>query len=286
MFCTPGPFLRQSGMRRILPVLLAVVSASAASFEVATIKRNPDCHASQRRPSPGRLDFTCVSVHELLAIAYSTIQQGDAMNIAAVRIEGLPSWANNERYDLSAKAEGRPPVQQMVGSMLIALMEDRLKLKAHAEPRETPVFELTLAEGPRKLQPAPEGSCQPLDLENLQQRNPQTRYCGHGPTRTESGMVIADWYGITMRELASRVLPPQVGRLVIDRTGLQDRFDLHLEFRPAAVRINGVQAEPAELEAAGPNLFAALQRVGLKLTPAKAPVDVIVIDHVERPAEN
>jgi uncharacterized protein (TIGR03435 family) len=264
-------------MRRTLPFLLAAVSASAASFEVASIKRNPDCHAGQRRPSPGRLDYICVSVRELLAGAFTTVQQGDAMNIATTRIEGGPGWVDTERYDLSAKAEGRPPVQQMVGSMMIALLEHRLKLKTHAEPRETAVFELTLADGPRKLQRAPEASCQPLDLENLQQRDEKTRYCGHGPTRTEAGVVIADWYGITMRELAARVLPPQVGRLVIDRTGLHDRFDLHLEFRPARTDA---------LESGGPNIFAALERVGLRLTAVKAPVDVIVIDHIERPVGN
>jgi uncharacterized protein (TIGR03435 family) len=99
-------------------------------------------------------------------------------------------------------------------------------------------------------------------------------------------MAIADWYGITMRQFAARVLPPQVGRLVIDRTGLAERFDLHLEFRPAPVRVNGVTVEQGEPESGGPDIFEALRNVGLKLAPAKAPVDVIVVDHLERPAEN
>jgi uncharacterized protein (TIGR03435 family) len=117
-------------------------------------------------------------------------------------------------------------------------------------------------------------------------RDPKARYCGYGTSRSEAGMMIADWYGITMRQLAARVLPPQAGRLVVDRTGLTERFDVHLEFRPAPVRVNGVLTESSEPEAGGPNIFEALERMGLKLKPVKAPVDVVVIDHIERPAEN
>jgi uncharacterized protein (TIGR03435 family) len=260
-------------------VLAFALSALAASFEVATIKRNPDCRASQRWPSPGRIDFVCVSARELLVISYGAVLQGDAMVTVAPRIEGAPGWVDSERYDLSAKAEGRPSVYEMVGPMLIALLEDRFKLKAHTEPRETAVYALTVAEGAPKLKPAPEGSCKPLDLENLSRRDEQTRYCGHGPSRVENGSVIADWYGITIKELAARVLPIQVGRLVVDRTGLDGRFDIHLEFRRAETQAGEVSAAPL--------IFGALERqLGLKLTATKAPVDVVVVDSIERPSEN
>ncbi len=280
-------------MRRLLLTAFLLATGAAAqtpartTFEVATIKRNPDCQRGQRRPSPGRLDFNCVSVRELLVLAYSALS-GDVVNIGTLRVLGGPSWIDNERYDISAKADGRPPVPQMVGPMLIALLEDRLQLKTHSEPRDTPVFALTLAEGPRKLQPAAEGSCMPLDLENLAARDTTARYCGFGPSRIEAGTVIADWYGITMGELASRVLPIQVGRLVVDRTGLAGRFDIHLEFRHSGtVRVNGVEVPTDEPESAAPTIFAALQqRLGLKLTPATAPIDVVVIDRIERPSEN
>jgi uncharacterized protein (TIGR03435 family) len=270
-----------------LAIGAAAQTPARRTFEVATIKRNPDCQRGQRLPSPGRLDFNCVSVRELLVLAYSALR-GDVVNIGTFRVLGGPSWIDNERYDLSAKADGRPPVLQMVGPMLIALLEDRLQLKAHSEPRDTPVFTLTLAEVPRKLQPAPEGSCKPLDLENLATRDTTARYCGFGPSRIEAGTVIADWYGITMGELASRVLTIQVGRLVVDRTGLTGRFDIHLGFRHSeTVRVNGVEVPTGEPESAAPTIFAALQQhLGLKLTPATAPIDVVVIDRIERPSEN
>lgn len=280
----PGLFSRHRGMRLVLAALLAL-SASAASFDVATIKRNPDCRNSQRRPSPGRLDFTCVSVRELLVISYGSLRDG-AMHIGTIRILAGPGWIDTERYDLSAKSDSRPSVEEMIGPMLIELLQDRLQLKAHTEPRDTPVFALTLADGPRKLQPAPEGSCKPVDLENLPKPGDQTRYCGHGPSRFESGAVIADWYGITMAELAARVLLPYVGRLVVDRTALTGRFDIHLEFRRApAIRADGVSTE--EPVSAAPLIFDALQqRLGLKLTPTTAPIGVVVIDSIQRPSEN
>jgi uncharacterized protein (TIGR03435 family) len=272
-------------MRRVLAVLLLAVSASAASFDVATIKRNPDCHNGQRRPSAGRVDFTCVSVRELLVLAYGALQ-GDAMHIGSARVLGGPAWIDNERYDLAAKAEGRPPVQQMVGQMLLELLRDRLRLKAHTEPRDTPVYALT-AEGPRTFQPAAEGSCKPLDLENLSKRDPEVRYCGHGPSRVTAGTVIADWHGITMAELAGRVLPVQAGRLVVDRTGLPGRFELHLEYRSfTTTLVNGAPVRSEDPESTAPNIFGALQRVGLRLTPTTAPIDVVVIDSIERPLEN
>jgi uncharacterized protein (TIGR03435 family) len=278
-------------VRRLLvsAFLLATGAAQTparTAFEVATIKRNPDCRRGQRRPSPGRLDFTCVSIRELLVVAYSAMS-GDVVNIGTLRVLGGPGWIDNERYDLSAKADGRAPVPQMVGPMLIALLEDRLQLKAHTEPRDTPVFALTLAEGPRKLQPAAEGSCKPLDLENVAARDTTARYCGFGTSRIEGGTVIADSYGITMGELASRVLPIQAGRLVVDRTGLTGRFDIHLEFRRSGTaRVNG-EVPTDEPESAAPTIFAVLQqRLGLKLTPATVPIDVVVIDRIERPSGN
>jgi uncharacterized protein (TIGR03435 family) len=259
---------------------------SRRSFEVATIKRNPGCRNGQRRPSPGRLDFVCVSVRELLVIAYGSLQ-GDPVQVVAIDVLGGPSWIDSERYDLSAKAENRTSVKEMLGPMLIGLMEDRLHLKAHIEPRETSVYALRLAQGPPTLQPAIEGSCKLIDLEDLPRAGDETRYCGFGRSHNEAGTVIADWYGNTMVELATRALPIYVGRRVVDQTGVNGRFDLHLEFRGASpVRINGIEAAAEEPESTAPTIFTALQRIGLKLVPTKAPIDVVVIDNLERPVEN
>ena len=256
------------------------------SFDVASIKKNVTCRSVQRRPSPGRLDFTCISVRELLVLSYGSLQ-GDPFTPVAIRVLGGPSWIDNDRYDLSAKAEGRAPLQEMMGPMLIGLLEDRFHLKAHTEPRDTQVYALRLIEGPSKLRPAQEGSCKPIDMEDLPKSGDHTRYCGFEVSHVEGGTVIAEWYGVTMAELASRSLPINAGEYVVDQTGLNGRFDIHLEFRRSVpVRVNGVEVSPGESESAAPTIFTALHGLGLKLVPAKAPIDVVVVDQIERPSEN
>jgi bla regulator protein blaR1 len=268
--------LHVTALMAIFASPLATQPLARQSFDVASIKRNPDCRNGQRRPSPGRLDFLCVSVRELLMISYGALQ-GEPVQVVPISVLGGPGWIDTDRYDLSAKARGRPPVQDMLGPMLIGLLEERLHLKAHLEPRDTPVYALRLADGPHRLQPVVDGSCKFVDLENMPGAGDQTRYCGFGRSRNEAGTVIADWYGNTMAELASRGLPIYVGRRVVDQTGVSGRFDLHVEFR---------RASADEPESTAPTIFTALQRLGLSLIPTKAPIDVVVIDGIERPSEN
>jgi uncharacterized protein (TIGR03435 family) len=222
----------------------------------------------------------------MLSIAYGALQ-GDPVQVVGIDLLGGPSWIDSERYDLLAKAEDRPSVNEMLGPMLIGLLEDRLHLKAHIEPRETPVFALRLAKDSQSLQPTAEGSCKSINLEDLPRAGDQTRYCGFGRSRNEAGTLIGDWYGNTMAEFASRVLPIYAGRHVVDQTGLIGRFDIHLEFRRTGpVRVNGVEVANGEEESTAPTVFTALQRLGLKLISTKAPIDVVVIDSIERPSEN
>ena len=281
-------------MRVYTATLIAIfVSAAAAqpparrSFDVASIKKNnATCRGGLPRPSPGGLDFVCVSVRALLVTAYGSLQ-GDPLHAGTIRVFGGPSWIDNERYDISAKAEDRAPLQEMRGPMLIALLEDRFHLKAHMEPRDTPEYALRLIEGPSKLRSTQEGSCKPIDLEDLPKSGDQTRYCGLERSHVEGGTVIADWYGVTMAELASRSLTPYAGNYVLDQTGLNGRFDIHLEFRRnETLRVNGVEVSSGESESGAPTIFTALHGLGLKLVPGKAPIDVVMIDSIERPSEN
>ena len=212
--------------------------------------------------------------------------QGDPLHAGTIRVLGGPGWIDDERYDLSAKAEDRPPLQEMLGPMLLALLEDRFQLKAHTEPRDMQVYALGLAEGPRKLQLTPEDSCKPLDLENPPKRDDPAHYCGLERSHEDGGAYISDWYGVTMAELAGRSLTPYAGNYVVDQTGLNGRFDIHLEFRRNdTLRVNGVEVS-SDSESGAPTIFTALHALGLKLIPAKAPIDVVVIDRIERPSEN
>jgi len=272
----------------LLAGYVAAQPLARRSFDVASIKKNANatCRGGLPRPSPGRLDFVCVSVRALLVTAYGSLQ-GDPLHAGTIRVLGGPSWIDNERYDVSAKAEDPAPLQEMRGPMLIALLEDRFHLKAHTEPRETPVYALKLMEGPTKLRSTQEGSCKPINLEDLPKSGDQTRYCGSEHSHVEGGTVIAEWYGVTMAELASRSLTAYAGDYVLDQTGLTGRFDIHLEFRRnETLRVNGVEVSSGEPESGAPTIFTALHGLGLKLVPGKAPIDVVVIDRIERPSEN
>jgi len=109
------------------------------------------------------------------------------------------------------------------------------------------------------------------------------------------GRLVQDWYGVTMAEFAGRMISSHVDRPVIDKTRLTGRYDVHLEFVPddmpgaGAARLNGVDRPdlPAPSgDATGPSIFTALQQLGLKLSPAKGSMEVIVVDHAEKPSAN
>ncbi len=125
---------------------------------------------------------------------------------------------------------------------------------------------------------------------------PIPKYCGAGDTRAHGQNMIMDWYGVTMAELADRMLSRFVNRPAVDKTGLTGQYDVHLEFvrgdgPSGPTRVNGVyspdlSADTSE-EASGPSIFTAVrEQLGLKLVPDRSPLEVIVVDNAERPSGN
>jgi uncharacterized protein (TIGR03435 family) len=268
--------------------------AQRPSFEVASIKPSP-ANCSPGRSSgatPGRIEMSCVTVRNLIRGAYGGLA-GDQLAARMMDVAGGPAWLDTDHFDISAKADGPARAAEMIGPMLQALLEERFQLKMHLEPRETSVYALTVAKGGPKLTPAKEGSCVPLDLNNPELwRTARVTPCGLPRMASKSGMTTLDAPGTTMEELAGRVLPSTTNRPVVDKTGLTGRYDVHLEFSrempPGRVTLDGVP-QPAQPtgEAAGPSIFTALQdQLGLKLSSDKAPINVIVVDSVQKPAAN
>jgi len=165
--------------------------------------------------------------------------------------------------------------------MLQALLEDRFRLKVHRETKEGSIFELTAAKGGSKLRPLQEGSCVAADPNSPPRplAPAQKPPCGvlmPGANTANRTMTI-DAVGAPIA-LLTRTLTLMLGRPVLDKTGIAGLLDaFHLEY----VR------EDAAADATGPSIFTSLQeQLGLKLEAAKGPVEVLVIDHVERPTEN
>jgi len=279
----------------------AQTPAPRPEFEVASVKLNPNCgnwHGGGAPFSPGRLKMECATLQSLIQSAYVFFADGVSFNQEMIQITGAPGWAESDQYDVAAKAEGAAPVQQVMGPMLRALLEDRFKLKVHRETRETPVYALTVAKSGMKITPLKEGGCIPIDWNHLpsppEPGKPMPNYCGNLTLRTNADGVMMDARGVTMTEFAQR-LSTLLDRKVIDKSGVPGRFDFHLEFTPDettrgfAGRRGAGDAGGAALPAApdGPSVFSTLQaQFGLKLTPDKGPVDSLVIDHVEKPSEN
>ncbi len=284
--------------RSIAAALLAVGCAAYAqpaprpAFEVASIKPSPkNCTGPGpgAGPTPGRIELPCVSARLLIRAAYGLLSGGQ-LAVRPVEVVGGPAWLDSERYTIVAKAEGRASPTEMFGPMLQTLLEDRFQLKLHRESREHAAYALTVAKGGPKLTPAKE-ECPAADLNDFAawRVHAQTS-CGMPRISRKEGLTVVDFAGATMQEFAARAI--FLDRPVIDKTGLAGRYDIHLEFArefpSGSIRLNGIeQPAPVPRESAGPSVFAALsQQLGLKLSPAKAPVDVIVIDSVERPAPN
>jgi uncharacterized protein (TIGR03435 family) len=272
--------------------------APKPAFEVASIKLEPSCAGRSRGinqiPTPGRLTIPCTSVQELIQAAYIIFAKGDTPDMMLIDVTGGPAWVRSELYSVNAKAEDGTPVGKMIGPMLRALLEDRFQLQVHRETKEGPVYFLTAPNGAGKLKPTPEGSCVPIDMNKLPKPGePMPKFCGSQNMRSTNGRSFTvNTTGTAMKDFAATMLSNTLDRKVIDKTGLDGRFDLSFEFAPdSSLRMfqgrpanNSTDALPPAPE--GPNIFMALERLGLKLERGKGPVETLVIDRIEKPSEN
>ena len=267
----------------LLLVGLAVASVTLLaqttlpSFEVASVKRNPSglgrSMIENVQPS-GLWHLTNVPTRALIRTAY---------RVHDFQIVGAPDWVQTEHYDVVAKASGdlrpaSPGAPRAHFLMLRSFLIARFKLKAHLETREAPVLALVMARADGKpgagLVPAHDDCAAIVAAEIKGERSASPP--GERPT---CGL-IAGSNGIaggnqSMGQLASQ-LTGRMNRMVLDRTGLSGVFNFTLNFLP--------DGSPIDASNNWPSLPTALQeQLGLKLEPARGPVEMLVIDSVERP---
>ena len=169
-----------------------------------------------------------------------------------------------------------------------SILEDRFKLRIHRETRQGPVYELALGKGSPKLKPLQDGSCTPVVTGSPLPLLPDGQHLCSNMVSPGGSVQIE---GGTLTTLAS-LLGMVLDRPVIDKSGITSYFEIKLVFSPddfAAPR--PATADPGASAAVrtpdAPGIFRAIQeQLGLRLVPAKGPVDVLVIDHIERPSEN
>lgn len=211
-------------------------------------------------------------------------------------ISGAPNWLNSEKYDVDAKMERSVaeayqklnPAERSLAMqhMLQKLLADRFKLTVHRGTKELPVFWLVIAKNGPKLHEANSGDTYANGLKGA-----DGRVLGAGAIRA-TGKGEQTFQGIPISTLVN-LLAQDVDRPILDRTGLAGRYDFKLQWTPddSAVQTSlggapdGNSAPPPDTN--GLSLFTALQeQLGLKLKSGKGPVEIIVIDHVERPSGN
>jgi uncharacterized protein (TIGR03435 family) len=254
-------------------------ASSSPSFEVASIKPSRSGDGRTRIMfSPDAFTVEGLSAKTLIGLAY---------NLRDFQISGGPGWIDSERYDINAKMDEPtieslrklPPEQarEQRRLMLQSLLAERFQLKVSQSSKELPIYALVVAKSGAKLS---ESAAPPA---------------GSGPTgqrtmmRLEPGQLTAT--AISISALVDR-LSLEVGRKVVDKTGLEGRYDFTLHWTPEQQAPlggpgNGSEGAPPSSDSSGPSIFTALQeQLGLKLESAKGPVETIVIDRIERPSAN
>ena len=236
-------------------------SAPPPQFEAASIRPSKPSSdpPSMAVPSPNRLIATNMFLRDFIQSTY---------HLFPFQVIGVPDWASDARYDIMAKAEEDAPSPQRLIMMMKSLLADRFKMVSHTETRELPIYALVAQEA-GKLGPQLRPTAMPLCTNSPpplpvpgSPRDPIP--CGFFPR--VPGVLAAK--KVSMPQLAA-ALTPLLGRIVVDRTAMTGLYDVELKFPP------------------GLSMFTAVtEQLNLKLDDQKGPVEVLVIEHLERPSEN
>jgi uncharacterized protein (TIGR03435 family) len=249
---------------------LGLLTASPLAFEVASIKPSTaGGNAKIIQLDFGSLNIRGMSLRDLMQRAYG---RGHALQISRSElVDGGPKWCATDLYDIVAKPGGDPlGSASQVSESLQALLVERFKLAFHHEAKEVSGYRLVLAKDGAKLK-----GRHPGDGGESRNIGGKPRLgLGHVVWRDASLTAFADYLGLTL------------DRPVIDQTGLAGTFDFDLNWTPDETQFGGRYVASPDAPNL-PDLFTALhEQIGLRLEAGKVPVDVMVIDHAEKPSEN
>jgi uncharacterized protein (TIGR03435 family) len=244
-------------MRALTASLLVVSTALAVraqrpAFEAAAIKRNVSgsTFSGNRTLPGGRIIMDNQRLRQVIRNAYGS---------SDLEVIGGPNWIDDERWNIVAAAGSTPADGDIWREMLKTLLMDRFKLVAHVEQRERPIYGIVFARADKQLGPAIHPTACP----------PKSANC-EGTTANTNGIVSGTMIG-KARELSdiARSLSSYAERRVFDRTGLDGRYDYELKWGDDVSFFTAVQ-----------------EQLGLKLQADRAPLDVVVIDSIERATED
>lgn len=273
------------------PLLASVLAAPArlqaeqavarVQFDAASIKRaSPDSFEArgggatfQALPA-GRLHVVNNEVKNLI---------GNAYDIPQNRIVGGPDWIAADHYDVEATA-GRESSRPEMMRMLQALLEERFGLKVHREMRQGQVYILKVPNGGPRLERSRDDGCEPDDPRRTGPSPSGKPTCGNNHITSRGGIVIWKATHISMQSAAG-ALGALLRSPVFDQTGLEGSYDIDIEL--PGLQPTTAAGGPDASAADSPSLFTVLrEKLGLTLERGKAPLEMLVIDRIERPTEN
>lgn len=256
----------------VFSMLAAAVGAAQAptgdpAFEAASIRLNVSGRegGGGRPRAGGGYTFTNITVRSLISLAY---------DVPSDRILEAPAWIFSGRYDINAIGKENAAMTE-TRVMVRSLLRDRFRLAAHTERRDLPVYFLVVARPDGRLGPA-------LRRSSVDCNDPEARKKALAAARdgrivcgitSETGVYTAG--GAEVSTILG-TLTAASGRAVLDRTGLTGVYDIELKWTPLP-----------DPNSDNVSIFTAVQeQLGLRLESGAAPLDVLVIDHIERPSEN
>jgi uncharacterized protein (TIGR03435 family) len=257
-------------------------------FEVASIKpstpppggrgMNVGSRGGPGTADPAQITYSNMTLKLLIMNAY---------NVKNYQVTA-PDWTDGQRFNIAAKV----PIgasKEDLRVMLQNLLADRLQMKAHLEKKEMQAFTLLVAKGGLKMKLSEE---MPADSNALPAPPGPPKFDKNGfPIIAGRGAVIETENGrarvVANQESIVQIcdfLGNQFARPVVDQTGLTGKYDFHLEFAPENMRPPDA-GSPAASSDPAPTLLVAIQdQLGLKLEAKKLPVDIVVVDHIEKTA--
>lgn len=290
-----------AGFRSVLTALILTGLAASQTFDVASVKPSkPGVQPNSNFPlgpgdvyvqNGGRFSANNIPLVTYIFFAYKFIG-----NQAQFLLPQLPDWVKTEQFDIEARAEGNPGKDQM-RLLMRALLADRFKLAVHNETREVPVFAFVLVKpgktGPQ-LKLHSEGAPCPTEQSPAAAQAPVPTVDGglpalcngiFGMPPTVPGRARAAARNVTMAFIADSLSAgANLGRPMIDKTGLTGTVDFSLEFTP---EIRVPLPPGAEVPVDGLSFQEALRdQLGIRLQPDKSSTSVVVLDHIEHPAAN
>jgi uncharacterized protein (TIGR03435 family) len=274
-----------------LPLVAGAQSAAAPAFEVASVKPVPagteygGMKGGPGSSSPGQITYSAATLRAVLCKAYGV----ERYQFVA------PPWLDQERFDIVAKIPPDTDKDQF-SLMLRNLLAERFKLALHSETQPYPVYALVVSKSGLKLKPSGDGPRPGPAPEKFS--TPETLVLGNdifpvmaadatgimGVTAFGTGKTYIRGQKATLKDIVG-MLKDAVDRPIVDQTGLSDKYDFTVSWTPEK-KAPGV--DPLVAADTDATVFTAMEKFfGLKLEPKKLPIEVLVIDHVEKvPSEN